>query len=79
MAGLKFVRLTLSGALNEPFSFFGEGEMALGRENWPALAPELLWRLWGFALGVGTLAYYRRRGGCGHCVWTGVRVERGLS
>ena len=67
MAGLKFVRLTLSGALNEPFSFFGEGEMALGGENWVMLAPELLWRLWGFALGVATLAYYRRRGGCGHC------------
>jgi hypothetical protein len=32
-AGLKFVRLTLSGALDEPFSFFGEGEMALGGEN----------------------------------------------
>jgi hypothetical protein len=39
VAGLKFVRLTLSGALDEPFSFFGEGEMALGRENWAALAP----------------------------------------
>ena len=43
------------------------GEMALGGENWAALAPELLWPLWGFALGVATLAYYRRRGGCGHC------------
>jgi hypothetical protein len=62
-----FVRLTLSGALDELFSFFGEGEMALGGENWAMLAPELLWPLWGFALGVATLAYYRRRGGCGHC------------
>ena len=57
-ARLKFVRLTLSGPLDEPFSVFAEGEMALGGENWAALAPELLWPMWGFALGVATLAYY---------------------
>lgn len=37
-------------------------------ENWATLAPELLWPLWGVALGTATLAYYyRRRGRCPHC------------
>lgn len=67
-AGLMFVRMTIAGTLGESFNFFGEGEMAFGGENWAALAPELLWPLWGFALGAATLAYYhRRRGRCGHC------------
>ena len=67
-AGLMFARLTLVGTLGDSFGFFGEGETALGGENWAALAPELLWPLWGFALGAATLAYYyRRRGGCVHC------------
>jgi hypothetical protein len=40
----------------------------LSAENWAALAPELLWPLWGAALGAATLAYYcRRRGKCRHC------------
>jgi hypothetical protein len=33
-----------------------------------ALAPELLWPVWGVALGAATLAYYyRRRNKCKHC------------
>jgi hypothetical protein len=62
-AGLMFVRLTLTGGLD---AILGEG--VLGAENWAALAPELLWPLWGAALGAATLAYYyRRRGKCEHC------------
>lgn len=57
-AGLMFVRLTLTGGLG---AILGEGVMSA--ENWAALAPELLWPLWGAALGTATLAcYYRRRG-----------------
>ena len=62
-AGLMFVRLTLTGGLG---AILGEG--VLSAENWAALAPELLWPLWGAALGAATLAYYyRRRGKCKHC------------
>jgi hypothetical protein len=62
-AGLMFVRLTLTGKLGV---ILGEG--VLSEENWAALAPELLWPLWGAALGAATLAYYyRRRGKCNHC------------
>jgi hypothetical protein len=44
------------------------GEGVLSAENWAALAPELLWPLWGAALGAAALAYYfRRRGKCEHC------------
>jgi hypothetical protein len=57
-AGLMFVRLTLSGTIGRLFPF-------AGAENWAALAPELLWPLWGVALAAATLAcYYRRRGPC---------------
>ncbi len=64
-AGLMFVRLTLTGTLGE---LFGEGDLVFSAENWAALAPELLWPVWGAALGAATLAYYyRRRGRCGHC------------
>lgn len=60
-AGLMFVRLTLLGTLGEVFTFIDEGD-------WAALAPELLWPLWGVALAAATLAYYYRgRGRCGHC------------
>jgi hypothetical protein len=62
-AGLMFVRLTLTNKLS---AILGEG--TLSAENWAALAPELLWPLWGVALGAATLAYYyRRRGKCRHC------------
>lgn len=56
-AGLMFVRLTLFGTLS-----VGERDLALD-ENWAALAPELLWPLWGAALAAATLAYYYRRRG----------------
>jgi hypothetical protein len=60
-AGLMFVRLTLRGAMSESFTF-------VGQEDWAALAPELLWPLWGVALAAATLAYYyRRRGPCLRC------------
>ncbi len=63
VAGLMFVRLTLTGQLA---NILGEGVLTAG--NWAALAPELLWPLWGAALGAATLAYYyRRRGECKHC------------
>jgi hypothetical protein len=56
-----FVRLTLRGAISESFTF-------VGQEDWAALAPELLWPLWGVALAAATLAYYyRRRGMCIQC------------
>jgi hypothetical protein len=62
-AGLMFVRLMLTGRLG---AILGEG--VLSAENWAALAPELLWPLWGGALGAATLAYYyRRRSKCEHC------------
>jgi hypothetical protein len=58
-----FVRLTLTGELGAIL-----GEVVLTGENWAALAPELLWPLWGVALGAAMLAYYyRRRGTCGLC------------
>ncbi len=54
-AGLMFWRMTLSGG-------FLLGDIRLTLENdWAALAPELLWPVWGVALGVATFAYYRRR------------------
>jgi hypothetical protein len=53
-AGLMFVRLTLFGAIGGVFPF-ADGE------NWAALAPELLWPLWGGALAAATLAYHLRR------------------
>ncbi len=61
-AGLMFVRLTLFGTFS-----LGERDLILD-ENWAAIAPELLWPLWGVALGAATLAYYyRRRDKCKHC------------
>lgn len=60
-AGLMFVRLQLTGFFGETFAFIGEGD-------WAAIAPELLWPVWGATLGAATLAYYyRRRGRCRHC------------
>lgn len=56
-AGLMFWRTTLAGG-------FVLGDMRITlEENWAALAPELLWPLWGAALGLATLAYYLRRRG----------------
>lgn len=62
IAGLMFVRLTLTGGLE-----LGDTPLGLG-ENWAAIAPELLWPIWGVALGAAAVAYYlRRRGICKHC------------
>ena len=61
-AGLTFVRLTLNGKLGV---ILGNG--VLGAENWAALAPELLWPLWGAALAATFAYYYRRRGRCEVC------------
>ena len=65
-AGLMFVRMTLAGTLS---GVFGDGnELVFSAQNWAALAPELVWPLWGLALGAATLAYYyRRRGRCPYC------------
>jgi hypothetical protein len=56
-AGLMFVRLVLAG-----------GPRLVGGEFWGAVAPELLWPLWGAALATAAVAYaYRRRGRCRVC------------
>jgi hypothetical protein len=48
-AGLSFIRLFLAGVIPD--------------EGWATIAPELLWPVWGVALGAAALAYsYRRRG-----------------
>ena len=55
-AGVMFVRLIAFGT-----SPFGPGD-------WGALAPEVLWPIWGAALGTAALSYhYRRRGPCPAC------------
>jgi hypothetical protein len=59
-AGLMFWRRTL----------LGTGAFTLSDGNWAALAPELLWPLWGVALGAATLAYYVRRQGTGEAADT---------
>lgn len=57
-AGLMFVRRTA----------LGMGFFSLTGGDWAAIGPELLWPLWGAALGAATLAYYyRRRGRCPYC------------
>ncbi|WP_167043379.1 hypothetical protein [Salinibacterium sp. ZJ454] len=48
--GLTFVRTIVTGLV--PLD-----------ENWTTIGPELIWPLWGAAVGVATLAYYRRRTG----------------
>lgn len=54
-AGLMFWRRTLLGV----------GVFTLSVGNWAALLPELLWPIWGIALGAATLAYYVRRRAAG--------------
>jgi hypothetical protein len=61
-AGLMFVRFAIRGDFT-----LGDNAVTFG-ENFAALAPELLWPLWGGALGAATLAYYyRTRAGCAEC------------
>lgn len=61
-AGLMFVRFAVSGTFT-----LGDDPVTL-TENWGALVPELLWPVWGVALGAATLAYhYRTRARCGRC------------
>ncbi len=62
-AGLMFVRMSALGTFS-----LGDSALTLGNGNWAAIAPELLWPVWGLALGAATLAYYyRRRGWCTYC------------
>lgn len=57
-AGLMYVRMQLNGTFGPLF----------GNDMWAATVPELLWPLWGVALGAATLAYYYcRRGKCKRC------------
>jgi hypothetical protein len=64
-AGLMFIRLAITGTFG---AIFGKESAIFGSKNWAALAPELLWPLWGAALGAAALAYYyRRRGQCERC------------
>jgi hypothetical protein len=56
-AGLMYIRVTVLGQL--------PGGM---RDNIATVGPEMLWPLWGFALGAATYAYYlRRRPACRLC------------
>ena len=56
-AGLMYWRMTVSGGF--PIA----GIQLTLEDSWAALAPELLWPLWGVALGAATGAYYLRRRG----------------
>lgn len=55
-AGLMFWRLVVTGTLDEVFSWLGPAD-----RNWAALAPELLWPIWGAALAGSAAAYAARR------------------
>jgi len=55
-AGLMFWRLMLAGTLDDVFSWLGPAD-----RNWAALAPELLWPIWGAALAGSAAAYAARR------------------
>jgi hypothetical protein len=62
-AGLMFIRMSLSGGFR-----LGEGTVLRLSTDPAAVAPELLWPVWGAALTAAALAYYyRRRGVCPHC------------
>jgi hypothetical protein len=53
-AGLMFVRLVAGGRLGEAFVFADE-------VGWTAIAPELIWPLWGIALALAAFSYRERR------------------
>lgn len=61
-AGVMFVRMAVAGT-------FAIGDHAITFDrNLGALVPELLWPIWGVALGAAALAYgYRTRGSCPYC------------
>lgn len=62
-AGLMFWRMTLSGGFP-----LGDLELLTLEDSWAALAPELLWPIWGVALCAAALAYHlRRRASCTRC------------
>ncbi|HET9852029.1 MAG TPA: hypothetical protein VFP56_05925 [Candidatus Limnocylindrales bacterium] len=62
-AGVMFWRLVLAGGFT-----LGTGQTLTLEDSWAALAPELLWPVWGVALGIGALGYHlRRRGRCAAC------------
>lgn len=62
-AGFMFWRVTLRGGFD--LGSFGTITVV---DAWAAVLPELLWPLWGAALGAATFAYYlRRRGPCPDC------------
>jgi hypothetical protein len=63
IAGLMFVRTTLFGG----FSLGPQFDLSVGGD-WAAIAPELLWPIWGVALAVAAAGYYyRRRNVCRRC------------
>lgn len=65
-ASLVVVLVTNAGLMYWRMTFFGGGFEIAGiqltlEDSWAALAPELLWPVWGLALGAATAAYYFRR------------------
>lgn len=61
-AGLMFVRMAIRG------TFMLGTHRVTFTENWGGLWPELVWPIWGVALGAATLAYqYRTRQRCRYC------------
>ncbi|MET8091478.1 hypothetical protein [Micromonospora sp. NPDC005220] len=56
IAGVMYIRLHFQGAFDNQ------------KDDWGATVPEMVWPVWGLALGAATLAYYfRRRGVCKRC------------
>jgi hypothetical protein len=60
-AGLVAVLVTNAGLTFWRRTVLGTTVFSLTGGDWAALAPELLWPLWGAALGAAALAYYLRR------------------
>jgi hypothetical protein len=65
-ASLVAVLVTNAGLMYWRMTFFGGGFEIAGilltlEDSWAALVPELLWPVWGTALGAATAAYYFRR------------------
>ncbi len=56
-AGLMFVRLVVLGTIDDVFG----GLLGSPTDNWAAVAPELLWPIWGMALAAAAVGYYLRR------------------